>query len=402
MWGSLIFLTQILATIIWASAGTVVNITEDIEAGHYDFALKLHRELFKVNGANDHVFSSPANIYAAFAVVLYPSGGQTKRQLLDLMGLSDKHEWTELHTNLANLFVQAQNNAQANMSICEGIFVNKDFTIKEAFKKFAKDVYKSQLANVDFAKGQETLNLINSWVSEHTNGRIKSVANEPYPSDTALIMANALFFHANWLHQFSNYTTTRGDFTAKNGDKLQVDYMIDQDKVQYIEDSVGKFKALGLPYENHEFTMYYVIPTEGSTLENLVENFNADQLRKVKNAPTLKVTYKIPKMKISYSAELRDIVNSLGVIDLFTKPDLRNLADNIRVSSVTHKVEVEVREEGTIGSAVTVFEIETLSLEYPLTKPKIFNVDQPFLFFIHQKSTNLIVFYGTVNKPTYQ
>jgi len=341
------------------------------------------------------------NLYAALSVVLYPSYGETKNQLLDFMGLTDKHDWTTLHTTLANLFVHAQNNDHANVSITQGDFVQNGFAINETFRKFAEDVYKCKVANVDFAnKGQETLDYINSWVSEHTGGQIEKVTDGPYPVETVMVLVSALYFHANWLNPFANYTTTKGDFTY-NGEQFKVDYMSLTKSAQYYEDTEGKFRALGLPYENDEFTFYYVIPTEGETFPNFISNFKKEYFTKIFGAPKVDVKYKVPKMKLEYNTDLKDHFYALGLHDLFDKADLRYLASKIQVSKITHKVELEVREEGTIGAAATTVQFVKYGLQiYPKDLTE-FYVDQPFLFFIHHKATNFIVFHGVVNKPTY-
>jgi serpin B len=399
MWFVVVAQVCLACVYLTNSAAVDTGLSKEIENGHYNLALNLNKELYKTDGSKDYVFFSPVNIQAALAVVTYPSGGQTRKQLLDLMGLSSTHDWNSLHTNLANLFTQAQQNQYANMSICEGIFVNNGFPIKDEFKKFAVDVYKSEVANVDFQnKGQETMDFINNWVSQHTQGRIKKVCEKPYDPDTVVVLANALYFHANWQNPFSSVKTHKGQFNENNGQVSQVMYMTQISGIQYLNHSEGKFEAIGIPYKDDEFTMYCLRPHDGQTLGNLIQTLNRQHLTEIVNATLSSVQYSVPHFELKYKADLAELLKTLGATQLFTDlADFQGLSDNVKVSKVTHVVDLKVNEEGTIGSAVTTFEFVTRA-------GRLYDVDfilnKPYLFFIYQPKTNLIVFLGSINKPT--
>lgn len=66
---------------------------------------------------------------------------------------------------------------------------------------------------------------------------------------------------------------------------------------------------------------------------------------------------------------------------------------NVYISDILHKVEVDINEIGTTASAATVV---TITRGGQAT----FNVNKPFMFFIHHVESDTIIFWGTVYKPT--
>ena len=84
--------------------------------------------------------------------------------------------------------------------------------------------------------------------------------------------------------------------------------------------------------------------------------------------------------------------SKFGLDALRNSPDLSN--PHIFASDVIHKVEMDVTETGTIGAAATAVTIQRGGDINRLL------ANRPFLFFIRHESSKLILFWGTVNKPT--
>lgn len=106
----------------------------------------------------------------------------------------------------------------------------------------------------------------------------------------------------------------------------------------------------------------------------------------------------LPKFKFSYENKLNDELERLGMGLAFSnQADFRGIEENggLAISEVKHKTFIEVNEEGTEAAAVTSVGIFTTSMPqyYQL------NFDRPFLFFIREKTSGLILFAGQVNNP---
>uniref|UniRef100_A0A7M4E6J3 Ovalbumin-like n=1 Tax=Crocodylus porosus TaxID=8502 RepID=A0A7M4E6J3_CROPO len=144
--------------------------------------------------------------------------------------------------------------------------------------------------------------------------------------------------------------------------------------------------------------------TRGNTalqVEKLENTINFDKLMAWTSSTNMrkrKVEVYLPRMKLEEQYSLAPVLSSLGMTDLFTQSaDLSGISTgkNLAVSEVIHKSHVEINEEGTEAAAATGVTIVLMSHVFPIK----FKADHPFLFFIHHKKTNLILFYGRFSSP---
>lgn len=87
----------------------------------------------------------------------------------------------------------------------------------------------------------------------------------------------------------------------------------------------------------------------------------------------------------------------MGINKIFdpSTADLSNMASepHSAISDILHKVEIVVNEIGTVASAATVV---TITRGGQTT----FNINKPFIFFIHHVKSDTVIFWSTVHKPT--
>ena len=75
-------------------------------------------------------------------------------------------------------------------------------------------------------------------------------------------------------------------------------------------------------------------------------------------------------------------------------------ADRLVISRVFHKAFVKVDEKGTEAAAATAVSMMRAGSAAPRETPIVFNADHPFLFFIRDNATGLVVFMGRVADPS--
>ena len=113
----------------------------------------------------------------------------------------------------------------------------------------------------------------------------------------------------------------------------------------------------------------------------------------------------MPKFKLTHSANLVAPLTRLGMTDMFS----RGIADfsgidgirkrrNLHVTSVKQKVAVEVNEEGSEAVAATALGLLRVSATFNPTQ--MFIADHPFIFYIRDKLTGMLLFQGRVANPT--
>jgi len=148
-----------------------------------------------------------------------------------------------------------------------------------------------------------------------------------------------------------------------------------------------------------------VLPNQRYQLDQvetkMAENSNMNQMfTEVDNETPRKVEIKLPKFKLEQSLSLSDHFQKLGMTDMFSEnaADFSRLSANngLFVRAVLQKAFLEVNEEGSEAAAATGVVIVERSMPMP---PPVFNCDQPFMFFIKDKKTDMVLFSGRVITP---
>ena len=120
-----------------------------------------------------------------------------------------------------------------------------------------------------------------------------------------------------------------------------------------------------------------------------------------KNKRESLVELMIPKFKIESKINLKDILSNLGMEKMFqpSTTGLKGISDEVLfVSDVIQKAFIEVDETGTEAAAATAVIVVKRSSRIPKTVR--FVADHPFLFFIRDLQTNLVLFQGRVTRPS--
>lgn len=74
-------------------------------------------------------------------------------------------------------------------------------------------------------------------------------------------------------------------------------------------------------------------------------------------------------------------------------------SQNLYISDVIHKAFINTDENGTEAAAATAVIVWQTAIESTPPKPIVFDADHPFVFFIQQNQTGIILFMGRVVNP---
>ncbi|VVC36648.1 Hypothetical protein CINCED_3A002316 [Cinara cedri] len=387
--------------------------------GLYNATLGVDRSLTNLN-AVDHesdrnVIVSPASIAAAVSLMLVGAGGQTKVELGKLFGIDehtlsnstdadDSQNFKKLGTLLNGYRDDGDAPGGAHASLAKAVFLPRGHPqLSLQYRTAVKDYLNGELINVDFAmNGPET---INRWVSVHTRGKINDIMQNTPPPDTKAVVVSALYFTGEWETPFfANYTKPKPFYyesnsnTSTNKNPIYVNMMIGNSEVFYYKNDELKFKAIGLPYKGNEYTAYFVLPNGNISLRGLMSTINERTLKTITESTTLTdITYLVPKMTLKSFTNLKPVLQKMEIDSVFdsSKANLSKmgLGSDFYVSDILHKVEIVIDEIGTVASAATVVTITRGG-------NPTFNVNKPFLFFIHHRLSDTILFWASINKPT--
>ncbi|XP_012282118.1 serine protease inhibitor 28Dc isoform X2 [Orussus abietinus] len=303
-----------------------------ITRGVEKFALDMNRAIVKTGtiGNDTNVIFAPLGLSGALALVLLGSAGRTFDEVSRILGLEtgvDISKNSEIVHQMFGVLVaavnakDADNSTKPQTSFASGIFVQDGYPIRSEFRKISKDVYKSEVINLDFhGHPNEAKQTVNNWVKDRTMGKIRSILDDNPSPMTNVIIASALYFKGEWNQHFMTDATKRKPFTTSSGKIVEVDMMYNGGDFPFFEDKQLKAKIVGLPYKGREVTMYVVQPTSKDigALSALTSTLSVDVLEHlIKSVKTETCILGLPRMNLSTTLSLNAALESLGLRSLF-------------------------------------------------------------------------------------
>uniref|UniRef100_A0A8C7E573 Serpin domain-containing protein n=1 Tax=Naja naja TaxID=35670 RepID=A0A8C7E573_NAJNA len=224
--------------------------------------------------------------------------------------------------------------------------------------------------------------------SDTSSRKILSLLNEgsinPF---TRLIMVNVLYFKGNWSNTFKKEDTTEQPFRLNKSTSKPIKMMFQHDKFNWKHIDELQVQIHELQYIGNDFSMLILLPDDISDDKDSIFY------------KWTKIELSFPKFKLEEKYNLKPVLRRMGMMDAFDegKADFSGMStnDDLVISEVVHKSFIEVSEEGTGAAAatgvITNFKSTDLALQ--------FKVEHPFLFFIIERSTNSILFFGKYSSP---
>jgi serine protease inhibitor len=351
------------------------------------FALNIFRTM-TANTGDDNVIVSPLSISLAFGMAWNGADGTTKAEMGEVFG------YAGMADSLVNEYYEVMQksmpvlDSSTVVSIANSIWYAEEFTIKQSFLQTNQQFFNAEVRKLDFQL-PTAKDTINAWVDAKTNHLIPTIVNET--RDMVMFLINAVYFKGAWALPFNPTQTYQRTFTKENGGTATVNMMSMLDTLRYGTDEHAQY--LDMNYGNGAYSMVVVLPKTGKTISDVLTSMTAASFDNTVNSLIAqRVQVNFPRFKASCLFDLVETLKSLGLNQAFTEmADFSGISDTgLMISEVKHKTYIEVTEEGTKAAAVTSIGFTTsLQPAYPT-----FVADKPFLFFIREKGTGIILFAG--------
>ncbi|NLB25091.1 MAG: serpin family protein [Bacteroidales bacterium] len=368
-----------------------------MKAGN-EFSFDLFQNIYISDKKSDNIMVSPLSVSLALAMTYNGAAGKTKSDMektLRVYGLSPEDINSSYH-DLAEALKELDE--KVFLRIANAIYYRENFEVEKSFIATNKQYYRADVAPLDFGS-DEAVDIINKWVYEHTNGKIEKIIDEITPLHIMFLL-NAIYFKGTWQQEFNEKSTGLQQFYPEPGISIDCETMQRLDTLAYMSNDI--FSAIILPYGKGNFNMTLFLPEPEKDLQEIIDRLNKENWKKWMDSfkITESVDIKLPKFKYEYEIMLNDVLTEMGMGIAFTgQADFTgiNRLGDMLIDYVKHKSFIEVNEEGTEAAAVTVVAIERLSVGGPAKIP--FYVNRPFMYVITEKSTDAILFIGTVKNP---
>jgi len=403
MVGAGVLLNELSLDLAYANSDArAASVDKSVVAANTEFAIKLLKELQGEQGGRN-VFISPLSVSIALAMTYNGANSSTREAMASVLGFDGMSDdavnvgYRQLIESLLSVDVDV------SLNIGDSVWIRSTFApaVNAEFTDALSNYYRSDIYSRAF--DASTVDEVNSWVSEETNGKIDRILDS-IDSNNVMFLINAIYFKGGWVDEFDAALTQQADFTAADGSTVKVDMMRRDGDYSYFGDDA--VQVARLPYGRDKIAMYVFLPAEGVSLESFVEGLTSDGLDAYfSKLSSAELELQLPKLKLEYGkVDLKDALTALGMGVAFDRgsADFSGIADvrpeRLYIAFVDHKAVVEVNEKGTEAAAATNVGISLTSV--PMRTP--FVVDRPYAFVIRDDRSGTILFAGLIADPTIQ
>lgn len=366
---------------------------------------KLYRQLAAARApdrAPGNIFVSPLSIADVIAMVTNGARGETRAELLALLGKPGATD-DVLNARLAALrqhLVSPERTGRSvkfTLAIANAFWAKRGSSLRPAFLRRLADGFDAHAEEADFGD-PATLRAINAWAERATDGMIPRIVDRLEPL-SFLVLLNAVAFKARWADTFSPRATRPAPF--RKGDRTSVDVpmMRQVAHVRYARSDEHHCTAVALRYSGKRARMVLVLPDDGKSYPTWLRTFGLARWQAIRaGLAGRRVDLSMPRMQFSYGAELKKPLAAIGAGGLFGG-DLTGISpENAEVTSVMHRTALVVDEQGTKAAAASALIAVPRSAVRP-EPPVRFVCDRPFFCVIEDERTGAILFMGVVNDP---
>lgn len=373
----------------------------DLVAGNSRFALNIYQHLAAA-APDKNVLVSPFSISAALSMTYAGAHGNTAQQMASVLNytLPDDRLHSAFGTLLSDLTTPHDG---YQLNVANRLFGQTGYPFHDQFLQTTANNYRAPLEPTNFVENPEGSRVrINDWVADQTNDKIKDLLpSGSVTGDTRLVLTNAVYFKADWKHQFDRDATYDEQFyNSRNGTSQQVSMMHQQHSFSYAEGA--GYQMLEMPYAGDDLSMVVMLPTDRDGLTSLEASLTPQLLDEgLASLQSTDVRVALPKFTFDGKFRLGTTLSDLGMPDAFTgAADFSGIADDsLQISDVFHQTFVAVDEKGTEAAAATAVVVTVTSAVLDPPTPKFFNADHPFLFALRDTHSGSLLFLGRVTDP---
>ncbi|HLA82257.1 MAG TPA: serpin family protein [Thermoleophilia bacterium] len=376
------------------------DVTQTLVAGNNIFGLELFRE---IRTDSDNLICSPYGLSTVLAMTIAGATGETEHEMAKVLHFDLAK--AQLH-DAFNGLDQALS-VSGEFKIANALWGSDMYSYNQSFVDLLTRDYGAGLGILDFTRTVEARAVINGWVSKETNGRIPELVGPDdfkVGTEPVLMLADAVYFKADWEHQFPKGGKRDLPFHLLNGQMLDVPMM---NQEEFFPNGKGDdFQAVELPYAGGRYSMVLVLPAEG-TFEDFASSVTDAKLGEIlASLEQNQIEVLMPRFQFSSTPKVEDALKTLGMTKMFeNRGDFLGMLDTsgpipegLWVGGVRQKAFIAVGELGTEAAAAS-----AVTMVGGVGPPEEHNeilLNRPFLYLIRDRDSGQIVFVGQVVDPS--
>ena len=201
--------------------GLIEEFDADFATKVGDFSAETSRLL--LSGANENRLYSPASFWIALGMLSETTGGESRQQILEALGVEDREAlragtqalWRRLY----------RDDGVAATRLANSLWLNERFTYLEEPLHTLSDCYYAASYAVDMG-AKEADQAIAAWLDEQTENLLQEstsgIKTDPL---TALRLYSTIYYYGGWSSEFHPSDNTEGTFTRADGTEVTATFM---------------------------------------------------------------------------------------------------------------------------------------------------------------------------------
>ncbi len=356
-----------------------------------DLAVKLLPRLEPSTGT---VAFSMLSVHAMFATLLPAADGPGYNTLADVLGITASQP--DHHAALAALLDDLDDDDRGwGFGWAAGFWHRPSLVPAADWVDDVGTLYGVVPEALDFqADGEAARDLLNGWVNDHTRCLIPEFYPEGYDFSSKLhVSIHAMALEARWERPFDAAFTRDREFRLAGGGTVRVPTM-ESESFAGAAHHEHSDTVVRLPYQGSDLAMYLLVPDEPTDPNTLIGSVEAGALDAlVARVPREgELAIRLPKWTSVSTHDLIDPLEAIGYEPLTGQP-LPGLCEGCLYPQIVRQVVVvQVDEEGTRAAAAT-------SGESDESDPAWLDIDRPFVWFLRDDVSGVVLWIGWVANP---
>ncbi len=361
------------------------------------FAQKTLKKLME-EGAENKVYS-PVNLYMALTILSEITGGDTRKEVLSLLGAESVEQ---LRTQCQTLWKQLYlDDGIGKRVLANSLWLREGFPFQEdIIQKLAASYYASTY-QVPMGT-EETNQAIQAWVNQQTGNILANEAKnvQTDAKETVMILLSTLYFYDQWATPFHQSATAPDLFTKEDGETLTCDFMHSTWTGSFMQTS--DYTAATKNFERGG-GMLFLLPQEGKSLADLVSGNALNTLfgGESKENKFSQIILSVPKFDVTASLDWVENLKAMGVQKAFDDKTSNytplTREPNIYVDKIQQATRVKIDEIGCTAASYVEMAINAGGAQPQETC--VLNLDRPFLFLIYSED-HIPLFLGVIQEPS--
>ena len=389
---------------------------ESIVVLQNELTWKVYRELREP--AQNIVFS-PIDLFSNLIHVYAGARGETRAEISRAFGFEDiftdytanaLHMGYELDRYLALLEGQSHCDGY-RLKRCNSMWVHEGYEIATDYSEYIKLARDMDLRHVDFTSGlrnvSEQLGRW-AWACSQEGSKLLRI-KDLWSRDTRVLIISMMDFKGTWAQPFDLADTRDDEFHVSESSICTVQMM--HQKQTFILREYDEVRILELQYSSgsgssscrklaNRLSFFILLPRLGISLSDIENKLTGSVVTEWLSEKGYRYAdIYIPQFSIARNYKFKKIFEDLGVSRPFStdEADFSGINDKelLYVCDIYQNSFISIDEEGTTARSLGAVRLDLLgSPEY-----SEFRVDHPFIFFIRDNDSGLVLLAGRVINP---